>query len=324
MGVFNKEEDSADVEMTEVEGGDDEGKTKKRKPWERPGGTRMKRKKVPGAKNIKIRRYVKPKNAVMCLNELVPGLSYAVEQEGGVQNPFCVSVEIEGQKYRGYGSSKQLAKQAAAEAALVSFVKPPAAAGSKAEDKTPWATLASFAIFKLFSEWREGRIGMCGTPTQGLSGLPAGIQPLLGQALSALTKVQGSGDKANLASFSKAISAHLDEKGSAAVVAAAASTSEPAKAPQADGPKVPKPAKQVPDNAAEMHPVTVLHQMNPGFTYTTKKTTRDNKPYFTVSADINNETYTGEGTNAKKAKLALAKEAIKWLYGVESTFEVPT
>lgn len=56
----------------------------------------MKRKKVPGAKNLKIRKYVQPKNAVMCLNELRPGVTYTTEQEGGVGQPFCISVEVPG------------------------------------------------------------------------------------------------------------------------------------------------------------------------------------------------------------------------------------
>lgn len=52
-----------------------------------------------------------------------------------------------------------MAKQAAAEAALVSFVKPPS--DELADDNTPWTVLACFAMYKLFNEWREGRIGMC-------------------------------------------------------------------------------------------------------------------------------------------------------------------
>ena len=74
--------------------------------------------------------------------------------------------QINGQKYRGFGSTKQLAKQAAAEAALISYVKPPVAAGDSQEDKTPWATLVSFAMYKLFNDWREGRVGMCPPSSQ--------------------------------------------------------------------------------------------------------------------------------------------------------------
>lgn len=95
-----------------------------------------------------------------------------------------LSSQVDGQKYRGFGSSKQLAKQAAAEAALISFVKPPVTSGMEGveEDKTPWATLASFAIYKLFNDWREGRVGMCPPPPQPYgTALPPGkktVRPL--------------------------------------------------------------------------------------------------------------------------------------------------
>ena len=59
--------------------------------------------------------------------------------------------------------------------------------------------------------------------------------------------------------------------------------------------KVPNPAKQVPESAASMHPVMVLHQMKPGLQYNINQTTRDNKPFFTVSADIDGKEFSGEG-----------------------------
>ncbi|XP_063883887.1 double-stranded RNA-specific editase Adar-like isoform X1 [Scylla paramamosain] len=128
-----------------VQEGERQAETRKC-PWEKPGGIKVNRKKVPGAKNLKVRRYVQPKNAIVCLNELRPGVTYTMEQEGGVCQPFCISVEVpgavDGQKYRGFGSSKQLAKQAAAEAALIGFLKPPVTTPeNQEEDKTPWATL---------------------------------------------------------------------------------------------------------------------------------------------------------------------------------------
>ena len=57
-------------------------------------GTRLKRKKVPGAKNRKIKKYAQPKNAVMCLNELDPGIIYNIEQDGGISKPYCMFVEV--------------------------------------------------------------------------------------------------------------------------------------------------------------------------------------------------------------------------------------
>lgn len=59
--------------------------------------------------------------------------------------------------------------------------------------------------------------------------------------------------------------------------------------------KVPNPAKQVPESAAAMHPVMVLHQMKPGVQYNITQTNRDNKPFFTVSADIDGKEFCGEG-----------------------------
>ncbi|CAN8014770.1 unnamed protein product, partial [Ixodes persulcatus] len=69
-------------------------------------------------------KMVQPKNALMQLNELKPGLKYSVEsQEGPAHQPsFVVSVDVDGQTFTGRGQSKQLAKHAAAQAALKSFV----------------------------------------------------------------------------------------------------------------------------------------------------------------------------------------------------------
>lgn len=70
-------------------------------------------------------KMVQPKNALMQLNELKPGLKYSVEsQEGPAHQPsFVVSVDVDGQTFTGRGQSKQLAKHAAAQAALKSFVQ---------------------------------------------------------------------------------------------------------------------------------------------------------------------------------------------------------
>ena len=72
---------------------------------------------------------------------------------------FLNSLKVDGEKFKGYGTLKVLAKQAAAEAALASFARMPGTTseGKKEdEDKVPWAALASFAMFKLFKYWREG------------------------------------------------------------------------------------------------------------------------------------------------------------------------
>lgn len=294
-------------------------------------GVKVKRKKVPGAKNLKIRRYVQPKNAVMCLNELRPGVSYTTEQEGGVSQPFCVSVEVDNQKYRGFGTSKQLAKQAAAEAALISFVKPPVVAATavetKEEDKTPWATLASFAIYKLFNDWRDGRVGMCPPPPTQPYGaaVPPGFTSFLATAAE-------KEEVANAAAFTEAISAHLGGRAphGGPLTGGVAGSGELVKQDstlalsQAGGDaKVPKPAKQVPENAAAMHPVMVLHQMKPGLQYNISQFNKDGKIHFAITCEIDGQNFVGEGPNVKKAKFTLAKTAISGLYGVDCIFEPP-
>jgi len=80
---------------------------------------RKKKKKVPGPPL--------PKNALMQLNEIKPGLQYQlVSQTGPVHAPtFTMSVEVNGEIFEGAGSTKKKAKLVAAEKALASFVQFP-------------------------------------------------------------------------------------------------------------------------------------------------------------------------------------------------------
>ncbi|XP_039612362.1 double-stranded RNA-specific editase 1 isoform X1 [Polypterus senegalus] len=78
-----------------------------------------KRKKTPGP--------VLPKNALMQLNEIKPGLQYKLQsQTGPVHAPvFVMTVEVNGQIFEGSGPTKKKAKLNAAEKALRSFVQFP-------------------------------------------------------------------------------------------------------------------------------------------------------------------------------------------------------
>ncbi|KAJ8306832.1 hypothetical protein KUTeg_014916 [Tegillarca granosa] len=66
-----------------------------------------------------------PKNALMQLNELKPGLEFKFHsQSGPVHAPiFSMTVEVNGETYEGSGTSKKKAKLDAAEKALKSFVQ---------------------------------------------------------------------------------------------------------------------------------------------------------------------------------------------------------
>ncbi|XP_072527696.1 double-stranded RNA-specific editase 1a isoform X1 [Salminus brasiliensis] len=78
-----------------------------------------KRKKTPGP--------VLPKNALMQLNEIKPGLQYKLlSQTGPVHAPvFAMTVEVNGQLFEGTGPTKKKAKLNVAEKALRSFVQFP-------------------------------------------------------------------------------------------------------------------------------------------------------------------------------------------------------
>jgi double stranded RNA-specific editase B len=113
VGVKRKAEDEPD-DQAEMEESGEEGEgddAKKKSP------RRKKRKKVPGPRL--------PKNALMQLNEIKPGLEFKmVTQSGPVHAPtFTMSVTVNGQEFEGNGTNKKKAKQAAAEKALVSFVQ---------------------------------------------------------------------------------------------------------------------------------------------------------------------------------------------------------
>uniref|UniRef100_A0A6Q2Y4B0 Adenosine deaminase RNA specific B1a n=1 Tax=Esox lucius TaxID=8010 RepID=A0A6Q2Y4B0_ESOLU len=78
-----------------------------------------KRKKTPGP--------ILPKNALMQLNEIKPGLQYKLlSQTGPVHAPvFVMTVEVNGQLFEGSGPTKKKAKLNSAEKALRSFVQFP-------------------------------------------------------------------------------------------------------------------------------------------------------------------------------------------------------
>lgn len=68
-----------------------------------------------------------PKNALMQLNELKPGLQFTfVSQNGPVHAPtFTMAVEVNGTVFEGSGNTKKKAKLDAAERALASFLQVP-------------------------------------------------------------------------------------------------------------------------------------------------------------------------------------------------------
>lgn len=115
-GEEEKEGEDKDEANNEGTGADGEMLGKRRGSG---GPFPAKRRKVHGPKT--------PKNALMQLNEIKPGLEFRFDsQTGPVHAPvFTMSVDVNGQTFRGSGSTKKKAKMVAAEAALRSFVQFP-------------------------------------------------------------------------------------------------------------------------------------------------------------------------------------------------------
>uniref|UniRef100_A0A3B1IGU7 Spermatid perinuclear RNA binding protein n=1 Tax=Astyanax mexicanus TaxID=7994 RepID=A0A3B1IGU7_ASTMX len=88
------------------------------------------------------------KNPVMELNEKRRGLKYELISESGGSHDkrFVMEVEVDGQKFRGAGPNKKVAKASAALAALEKLFSGPNAAGNKKKKILPQVTATAVAV----------------------------------------------------------------------------------------------------------------------------------------------------------------------------------
>lgn len=190
----------------------------------------------PSKRQKKIQKVVRPKNALMKLNELKPGLQYIVEsREGPPHNPtFVVSVEVCGQKFTGRGQSKQLAKCAAAQFALDDI-----GSGDLTTDNIENETTISN---------------------------------------------QSEGGKKSKESIKEEVQKRIDK---------------------------------IKTEAEDKNPVMVLNELHPGIEF---NLVRENVSVpaqrFTMSVEINGETFEGSGPNKKLAKAAVSRVALSSVYNI--------
>lgn len=312
--------DEEEMETEILAEASDEG-VKKRPAWMKvgPDGKPIKRKPNPARRNAMFRKYLQPKTAVMCLNELVVGLQYDVESLASVGN-FGASVDVNGVVYRGYGSSKSLAKQAAAEAALVSFVKPPppkpAAGQPEVVDETPWKTIASFAMYKLFAEWSEGnsaRHTMPQAPQQQFTSPQTQAQNFANPAIPDLRHYISEMQNQQIAP---------SNQGTFTYPLPAKQPAQQQSAPKQQAP--PQPAKNLSEEVkVTQHPVMVLHQLCPSLQYDTETLVDPvtQAKSFTITVNMGDVPYTAQGANVKKAKFNVAKIVLKEAYGIDNLFQ---
>ncbi|KAJ1527812.1 hypothetical protein ONE63_007758 [Megalurothrips usitatus] len=269
-----------------------------RKPWlKRPGAPIQKV--APDVKrrrrNYQAKKLMAPKNPLMILNELKPGLLYKFDEKVSEANQpvFTAIVQVDGCLFSGLGPSKKQAQQEAAEAALrgLFFDKMMEQLAKKEadgdadmkdlnqsidnqvenvstmpEDETPWGSLASLAMFKMATQWQTS--GTFSAPNT--SPAPAPCSPKVSNASSI--------------SVNSTVSPGSDLK------------------------------SKIPNNASEMDPVMLLNQLVPNSKFSElARDVRSGSTLFTLSVDFNGSSYHGSATKKKIAKKLCAKSALKSL-----------
>ncbi|KAL3278648.1 hypothetical protein HHI36_016185 [Cryptolaemus montrouzieri] len=121
-------------------------------------------------RNLKLSKILKPKSAMVILNEVLKNVTYNVEDyhSDGVYM-YRSTVEIDGVQHEGFGLKKGTAKNNCAEKVLKYLVKHKKLVQQNPKDEAmdtseepnegdmplAWQQFASFALYKLFASWGE-------------------------------------------------------------------------------------------------------------------------------------------------------------------------
>ncbi|CAL8290935.1 unnamed protein product [Lota lota] len=241
-----------------------------------------KRKKAPGP--------VLPKNALMQLNEIKPGLQYKLlSQTGPVHAPvFVMTVEVNGQLFEGSGPTKKKAKLNAAERALRSFVQFPNASEAHLAMGRTLSVHTDFTsdqadfpdtLFNGFETAAPADDPFYLAPNHNGSFSSLGIEyPLLTSPVpSGQTQVPGGG-------------------GGGGVVTATAF---------------------VPPTSAK-NPVMILNELRPGLKYDfVSESGESHAKNFVMSVTVDAQTFQGSGRNKKLAKARAAQAALSALFNMQ-------
>ncbi|XP_044158638.1 double-stranded RNA-specific editase 1 isoform X1 [Bufo gargarizans] len=231
-----------------------------------------KRKKTPGP--------VLPKNALMQLNEIKPGLQYKlVSQSGPVHAPvFIMTVEVNGQAFEGSGPTKKKAKLHAAEKALRSFVQ------------FPNASEAHMAMGRTQSMNTDFTSDQADFPDTLFNGFEKPEQ-----ADHAFFLGSNGNEPFNLASdYSMALAASCNLIQS----------------------PLPTPSFFPPSSGK--NPVMILNELRPGLKYDfVSESGESHAKNFVMSVTVDNQTFEGSGRNKKLAKARAAQAALASLFNMQ-------
>ncbi|XP_031214713.1 double-stranded RNA-specific editase B2 isoform X2 [Mastomys coucha] len=231
-----------------------------------------------------------PKNALVQLHELKPGLQYRmVSQTGPVHAPvFAVAVEVNGLTFEGTGPTKKKAKMRAAEMALKSFVQFPnafqahLAMGSSTSPCTDFTSDQADFPDTLFKEFE---------PSSKTEDFP-GCRPVDTEFLSSAYR------------RGRLLYHTLDLMGQA----------------------LPDRSRLAPGGLGERNPVVVLNELRSGLRYVCLSETAE-KPRvksFVMAVSVDGRTFEGSGRSKKLAKGQAAQAALQALFNIRLPGHIPS
>uniref|UniRef100_A0A8C2H858 Adenosine deaminase RNA specific B1b n=1 Tax=Cyprinus carpio TaxID=7962 RepID=A0A8C2H858_CYPCA len=233
-----------------------------------------KRKKTPGP--------VLPKNALMQLNEIKPGLQYKLlSQTGPVHAPvFVMTVEVNGQLFEGSGPTKKKAKLNAAEKALRSFVQ------------FPNASEAHMAMGRTLTVNTDFTSDQADFPDMLFNGFET-------PAPSEETFFLGSNGNGSLKPLGEY------------PVPQAPGTNSLVQAP------LPPPSSFTSSTSGK-NPVMILNELRPGLKYEfVSESGESHAKNFVMSVTVDSQTFEGSGRNKKLAKARAAQAALSALFNMQ-------
>ncbi|XP_075911150.1 double-stranded RNA-specific editase 1 isoform X2 [Petromyzon marinus] len=262
------------------------GSTKRKKPLEEDSNGSMcprfrpkKRRRAPGP--------AVPKNALMQLNEVKPGLQYRmVNQVGPVHAPvFIMAVEVNGQTFEGSGSTKKKAKLQAAEKALRSFVQFPNAC--------------------------EAHIAM-GQNTAAITDFTSDLADVPGMNFNKFD-LPGESD-----SFSQ------DSSESESFLSTFGLNGFEAKASRSEASLIPAVPSQQPSNppypllSCGKNPLMILNEMRPGLRFDfVAEIGESHARNFVMAVTVDGQTFQGFGRNKKLAKARAAQAVLQGIFNLQ-------
>eukprot|EP00062_Callorhinchus_milii_P015793 gi/632966409/ref/XP_007899400.1/ PREDICTED: double-stranded RNA-specific editase B2 [Callorhinchus milii] len=227
---------------------------------------------------------VTPKNALVQLNELKPGLQYRlVSQTGPVHAPiFAIAVEVNGLVFEGTGPTKKKAKMRAAEMALQSFVQFPNASqahfamGSCVNPGTDFTSDQADIPSTLFKEFE---------PSAQSHGLPC-CSPAGNDLLYSACR------RGRLLCHTLDLMVQTKHG--------------------KHGPGLPFPA------ASRKNPVEMLNELRPGLSYVClSEMAEKHVKSFVMAVSVDGRTFEGSGRSKKLAKAQSAQAALQTLFNIQ-------